>query len=94
VQQLIREAIDGTLKPDLFTPNLAAKIFPDQLNKAAALFKSLGSQKGIEQYELDQMPGSSVCRYLYRLGYGDKHVILRLSLLEDKRISNIDFSLE
>jgi serine beta-lactamase-like protein LACTB len=94
VQQLIREAIDGTLKPDLFTPNLAAKIFPDQLNKAAALFKSLGSQTGIEQYELDQMPGSSVCRYLYRLGYGDKHVILRLSLLEDKRISNIDFSLE
>jgi serine beta-lactamase-like protein LACTB len=94
VRQFIREAIDGTLKPEMFTPNLAAKIFPDQVNEAAALLKSLGPQTGIELYESEKMPGSSVCRYLYRLGYGDKHVILRLALLEDKRISEIDFSLE
>lgn len=92
VQQYLREAVDGTLKPGVFTPNLAAKIFPDQVNEAAALLKSLGTQTGIDLYEREDRGGGG--RFLYRVSYGDKHVILRLSLMEDNRISEVDFFLE
>jgi serine beta-lactamase-like protein LACTB len=92
VQQYLRAAIEGTLKPEVFTPNLAAKIFPDQVNEAATFFKSLGSQTSVELYDPENQ--RSGCRYLYRLGYGDKHVILRLWLMDDNRISKVYYYLE
>jgi hypothetical protein len=92
VQQYIREAMDGTLKPDLFTPDLAAQIFPDQVKEAGAFFKSLGPQTGIELYEREQQGDGY--RYLYRLSYKDKLVVLRLSMTADKRISEVVFYLE
>ena len=92
VQKCIREAIEGTLKTDFFTPNFAARIFPDQAKEAGAFFKSLGPQTGIDLYEHEEQEGGF--RYLYRLSYGNKIVALHLSVSEDKRISKIDFYLE
>jgi len=92
VQKYIREAIKGTLKPDLFTPICAAQIFPDKVKEVGVFFKSLGPQTGIELYEREQQ--GAWCRYLYRLSYKEKLVALRLVLLEDKRISKVEFYLE
>jgi hypothetical protein len=91
VQQFLRAVIDGTLKPEMFTPNFALKIFPDQVKEYAAVLKSLGPQTGIELYERQEQWSRY---YVYRLGYGDKHLILRLSLVADNRISDVDFYLE
>jgi hypothetical protein len=92
VQKYISEAIDRTLKPEMFTPNLSAQIFPDQVKEASVFFKSLGQQTGIDLYEREEQ--ESGCRYLYRLSYGNKMVALHLSLSEGKRISKVEFYLE
>ena len=72
----------------MFTPSLAAEIFPE----AGIFFKWLGPQTGIELYEREEQEGGF--RYLYRLSYGNKIVALHLSVSEDKRISAVDFYLE
>jgi hypothetical protein len=71
---------------------IAAQIFPNEVKKAGDFFKSLGPQTGIELYEREEQGGG--CRYLYRLSYGNKIVALRLSVLKDNRISEVDFFLE
>jgi hypothetical protein len=92
VQQRIHDAIEGTLKPEMFADSLAEQIFPNQVKEAGDFFKSLGSQTGIDLY--DRKGQGRGYRYLYRLSYGDTYVILCLSLMEDNRISAVDFFLE
>jgi hypothetical protein len=92
VRQILRKTVDGTLKPDLFTPDCARVIFPDRVSEIAIRLKSLGSQADIELYEREGQCG--IRRYLYRLSYEDQHVIFHLWLKKDNRISKMDFFLE
>jgi hypothetical protein len=88
MQQFLSTVLDGSLKPDIFAPNLVTKISQDRVNEFAAVLKPLGRQTDIELYERKNG------RYVYRLNYGDKHVILDLSLAGNNRIGDVDCYLE
>jgi serine beta-lactamase-like protein LACTB len=92
VKQGLRDTVEGTLKSDLFTPDCAAELFPDRVTQAAAFLKSLGQQTGIALYAREERSGRY--RYLYRVSYGEKNLIVRLWVEKNDLISDIWFDLE
>ena len=89
VQQGFRDLVAGTLKPDLFTPNCAAAIFPGRVNEAVAFIKKFGQQTGIALYEREESYGGY--QYLYRVSFGEKNLVLSLWIVKDGRIGDVRF---
>jgi hypothetical protein len=55
VRQILREAVDGTLKPELFTPATATMIFPNVDKHLGGFIHSLGALKGMDLCERKEL---------------------------------------
>ncbi|RPI76289.1 MAG: class A beta-lactamase-related serine hydrolase [Desulfobacteraceae bacterium] len=87
VQQGFRDLVAGTLKPDLFTPDLETNNFSDRVNEAAAFVKELGPLTGIVLYAREERSGGY--KYVYRVSFGEKSIVLPLWIAKDGRVGSV-----
>ena len=92
VRRILREAIDGTLKPELFTPAMARLYFPNVGQHLGGFIRSLGQFKELDLYERKELADGR--RFLYLLAFENIRLTLELTVAKDDRISEFYYKME
>jgi CubicO group peptidase (beta-lactamase class C family) len=95
VKDVLQKTVEGTLKPELFTPQAAAALFPDRIKQAGELLKSLGIFVGMQLTERIEKDETRIYRYRvnYR-NYQDNILMLTIGLTKDDKIAGIQIKPE
>ena len=92
VRRILREAVDGTLPPELFTPAVARLYFPNVGQHLGGFIRSLGRLRALDLYEHRELTDGH--RYLYVLTFESHRLTLELTVARDGRISEFHTRLD
>jgi CubicO group peptidase (beta-lactamase class C family) len=86
-QKVLATTADGTIDPELFTPEMRKEVFPDRMKQAAGFLKQLGSPKSFTLIEHTQDGGRR--SYRYKVAFGTTTLILSGTLIENGKIAGL-----
>jgi CubicO group peptidase (beta-lactamase class C family) len=89
---VLEKTVDGTLDPELFTPEARAALFPDRVVQAGGFLKELGPLKSIEL--LGREEEGDVRSYRYRAVFGETPVLVSVALTKTDKIAGMRMSPE
>jgi len=92
VRTLLQQIADGKVDADRFTPELKAKLFPDEIHGIGDYMKELGDLKSLDLLKRGEESGGP--SYKYRANYEHLDLFLSLQLTKDNKIAALDFSTE
>ena len=87
LKNTLQKFSEGTIKPDIFTPEMSAGIFPDVAKKIGATLKSFGTLESITL--LSRTEQNDIRIYQYRLKYSAVNVRIKLTLVKDSKIAGM-----
>ncbi len=87
VKELLKQFVDETVDPNLFTTEAKALLFPDRAKAAGEFLKSLGELSEIQL--LEQKVEIETRIYRYRLVYKEQTLLFRLNLDKEGKIALI-----
>ncbi|MGH9900419.1 MAG: serine hydrolase domain-containing protein [Pyrinomonadaceae bacterium] len=86
VKEVLRKTVEGTLEPELFTPESRESILGGA-KQAAEYLKSLGPLDSVELVERGEEGGQRF--YRYRLNYKDAPLLLTMTLTKEDKIAGL-----
>ena len=92
VRTLLQQIADGKAEANQFTPELKAKLFPDDIRGIGDYMKELGDLKSLDL--LKRGEEGERRSYKYRASYEHADLFLSLQLTKDNKIAALDFSTE
>jgi len=92
VRALLQGIADGKTEADRFTPELRAKLFPDEIRGIGDFMKEMGDLKSLDLVKRGEEGGQR--SYRYRVNYEHTDLFLSLQLTKDNKIALLDFSTE
>jgi hypothetical protein len=92
VQSLLQGIASGKTDQGLFTTELRAKLFPDEIEGMSGYLKELGPLKSLDLIKRGEEEGQRT--YQYRANYEHMCLFLSLQLTKDNQIAVLDFSQE
>jgi CubicO group peptidase (beta-lactamase class C family) len=87
LKDTLRKFIDGTIKPDVFTPEMSAGIFPDVAKQIGVTLKSFGPLESVVLLSRTEQNGSRI--YHYRLKYPAVNALIKLTLTKGDKIAGM-----
>ncbi len=90
LRNLLQEIADGKADPNRFTPELRAKLFPEQIQGASDYLKELGPLKSLDLIKRGEEGERRA--YQYRATYESMALFVSLQLTKDNKIAVLDFS--
>ncbi len=87
LKTVLRRFADGTIKPDIFTSEMSAGIFPDVAKQIGATIKSFGTLESVGLLSRTEENGNRV--YHYRLQYPSVNVLIKMTLTKDDKIAGM-----
>jgi CubicO group peptidase (beta-lactamase class C family) len=92
VREVLQKIAEGKADPEWFTLDWRKEIFPDRIKASGEFLKTLGALKSldlVERKEEDALPA-----YAYRAAFGDRTILLRLTLSPDGKIAGMQLAPE
>ncbi len=86
-KSILQKFVDGTIKPEVFTPEMSAGIFPDLAKQIGATIKSFGTLESVKLLSRAEQNGFRV--YRYRLQYASVNPIVKIILTKDDKIAGM-----
>lgn len=83
----LQKFIDGTIKPEIFTDEMQAAIFPDVAKQLGETFKSFGKLESIALISRTEKNDFRIYRYL--LKYPAVNIFVTMSLTKDDKIAGM-----
>jgi CubicO group peptidase (beta-lactamase class C family) len=92
VRSLLQEVAGGKADQNRFTPELRAKLFPEEIEGVSGYLKELGPLKSLDLIKRGNEEEQRT--YQYRATYEHMALFLSLQLTKDNKIAALDFSPE
>jgi CubicO group peptidase (beta-lactamase class C family) len=92
VREVLQKIAEGKADPEWFTPERRKELFPDRIKAAGEFLKTLGALKSLDLVERKEEDGLPA--YTYRAAFGDRTMLLRLTLSPDGKIAGMQLAPE
>jgi CubicO group peptidase (beta-lactamase class C family) len=92
LKTLLQQLADGTAKPEHFTPEFAAQLFPNKAKEARESLQPLGALLGFELLSRKEEDGYRQLRY--RLRFAEMKIVCKLLLKADDKIMGLELQPE
>ena len=89
VRNVLQEIAAGKADAERFTPELRAKLSPDDIQETSEYLKELGVLKSLELIERKEEGGRRA--YRYRANFQEMPIFVSVQLTKDNRIADLDF---
>ena len=90
LRTVMDEIVGGKADPSRFTPELRAKLFPEEIKGAGDALKEFGPLKSLEL--IKRGDEGELRSYKYRATYDGTDIFLSLKLTKDNKIAALDFA--
>jgi CubicO group peptidase (beta-lactamase class C family) len=92
IKTVLLQVADASIKPETFTPEFAAQIFPQRVKQFSETFKSFGALQKMEL--LARRDRGEERGYRYRLIYANGNHFCTVALTKDNKIAGLSLQLE
>jgi CubicO group peptidase (beta-lactamase class C family) len=92
LKDVLQKFAAGTIKPEIFTPEMNAVLFPEVVKQIGASVKAFGTLESVGLLSRSEENGLRV--YRYRLQYPSVKVLVRLALTRDDKIAGLNSAVE